>query len=245
MSEDNGSTAETTSEITPEKVAGWLRDNPDFFIQRDDLLELLRLPDPRGDAVSLLERQAQVLRSRNHELRDRLNALLDVARENDGLFEKTRQLILKLVEARTAEQLFSNLIASLNDDFQCDAVTLIVYDRDLDVSGELRASVRCIAEEDLHEALQVLLRKGNPVCGILRDAEVEQLFGERREQARSAAMVPLAYQGRQGVLAIGSADAQHFRSSMGTLFISHIGDILARRLADLLRHHNKLEARRA
>jgi uncharacterized protein YigA (DUF484 family) len=58
-------------------------------------------------------------------------------------------------------------------------------------------------------------------------------------------MVPLEYQGRQGVLAIGSSDPQHFRSSMGTLFISHIGDILARRLADLLRHHNKLEARRA
>ena len=237
MSEENG--------ISADRVAAWLRDNPDFFTQRDDLLELLRLPDPRGEAVSLLERQAQVLRSRNQELRDRLNALLDVARENDGLFEKTRQLVLRLVEARNAEQLFSTLVDSLMNDFQCDAVSLIVYGHDLDVSGELRAHVRCISEDDLHEALQVLLRKGNPVCGILRDVEVEQLFGDKREQARSAAMVPLAFQSRQGVLAIGSADAQHFRSSMGTLFISHIGDVLSRRLADLLRQPNKLAARRA
>ena len=231
--------------ISADKVAAWLRDNPDFFQQRDDLLELLRLPDPRGEAVSLLERQAQVLRTRNHELRDRLNALLDVARENDGLFEKTRQLILRLVEARTPEQLFANLVKSLKEDFRCDAITLIVYDREIDLAGDIRGHVRCLAAAELHEALQVLLGKGNPVCGILRDVEVEQLFGDQRDKARSAAMVPLEWQGRQGVLAIGSADAQHFRSSMGTLFISHIGDVLARRLAELLRHHNKMEARRA
>ena len=62
---------------------------------------------------------------------------------------------------------------------------------------------------------------------------------------KSAAMVPLDFNGKQGLLAIGSFNAQHFRSSMGTLFVSHIGEVLARRLADLLKNHGKLEAKRA
>ena len=238
MSDDSAS-------IKADQVAAWLRDHLDFFQHRPELLEVIRLPDPRGPAVSLLERQAQILRERNDELRERLNNLIDVARENDSLFEKTRKLTLSLIEQRTPETLFRTLIDSLKKHFGSDAVTLIVYDRDLNLTGELRKQIRCQAYADLHEALQSMLRSGNAFCGVLRPAELEQLFPEDAERVRSAAMVPLDFNGKQGLLAIGSYDAQHFRSSLGTLFVSHIGDVLARRLAELLRNHNRLEARRA
>lgn len=238
MSDDSAS-------IKADQVAAWLRDHLDFFQHRPELLEVIRLPDPRGPAVSLLERQAQILRERNDELRERLNNLIDVARENDSLFEKTRKLTLSLIEQRTPETLFRTLVDSLKKHFGSDAVTLIVYDRDLNLTGELRKQIRCQAYADLHEALQSMLRSGNAFCGVLRPAELEQLFPEDAERVRSAAMVPLDFNGKQGLLAIGSYDAQHFRSSLGTLFVSHIGDVLARRLAELLRNHNRLEARRA
>lgn len=238
MSDDSAS-------IKADQVAAWLRDHLDFFQHRPELLEVIRLPDPRGPAVSLLERQAQILRERNDELRERLNNLIDVARENDSLFEKTRKLTLSLIEQRTPETLFRTLVDALKKHFGSDAVTLIVYDRDLNLTGELRKQIRCQAYADLHEALQSMLRSGNAFCGVLRPAELEQLFPEDAERVRSAAMVPLDFNGKQGLLAIGSYDAQHFRSSLGTLFVSHIGDVLARRLAELLRNHNRLEARRA
>lgn len=231
--------------VTSDQVAAWLRDHKDFFQHRPELLELIRLPDPRGQAVSLLERQAQILRERNEELRERLNHLIDVARENDQLFEKTRKLTLTLIEQRSPEALFKSLISSLQNDFGSDAVALIVYDRDLNLTGELRKQVRCQAYADLHEALQTMLRSGNAFCGVLRPAELEQLFPEESEKVKSAAMVPLDFNGKQGLLAIGSYDAQHFRSSLGTLFVTHLGEVLARRLSDLLKNHNKLEARRA
>ena len=231
--------------VTADQVAAWLREHKDFFQHRPELLELIRLPDPRGQAVSLLERQAQILRERNEELRDRLNHLIDVARDNDQLFEKTRKLTLSLIEQRAPEALFRTLVDSLQKDFGSDAVALIVYDRDLNLSGELRKNVRCEAYADLHEALQTMLRSGNAFCGVLRPAELEQLFPEDAEDVKSAAMVPLEFNGKQGLLAIGSFDAQHFRSSLGTLFVTHLGEVLARRLAELLKNHNKLEARRA
>ena len=149
------------------------------------------------------------------------------------------------MEQRTPETLFRTLVDSLHKNFGSNAVALIVYDRDLNLSGELRKSVRCHAYADLPEALQSMLRSGNAFCGVLRPAELEQLFPEDADDVKSAAMVPLDFNGKQGLLAIGSFNAQHFRSSMGTLFVSHIGEVLARRLADLLKNHGKLEAKRA
>lgn len=232
-------------DLRAEDIAAFLRNHPDFFHSREDLLELLRLPDPRGNAVSLLERQAQILRERNQELRERLNTLVDVARENDALFEKTRKLVLSLVEARGTEQLFGSLISALRKDFGSDAVTLLIYDRDLDITGDVRRHVRCMAFADLPEALQTLLLSGKAVSGTLRKSEIEALFPEQADKVESAAMVPLEFQGRQGLLAIGSFDANHFRSSLGTLFITHLGEILSRRLQALLQKYPRLEAKRA
>lgn len=235
----------TDNNITADQVAAFLRHQPDFFERRSDLLELLRLPDNRGNTVSLLERQALVLRDRNNELRERLNSLLDVARENDALFEKTRNLVLKLLEARTLPQFCNALTKGLQQQFGSDAVSLIIYDKDAALEGALREEVRCMAASNLHEALQLLLRQGKAVCGALRDDEVRELFPHHKQPILSAAMVPLEYQGRVGVLAIGSHDSQHFRSSLGTLFISYIGDVVARLLTDFVRDLPKLEARRA
>ncbi|MDX1802908.1 MAG: DUF484 family protein [Alcanivorax sp.] len=220
-----------------DQVAAYLRDNPDFFQQRPELLELLRLPDSKGDAVSLLERQASILRDRNNELRDRLNGLLDVARENDHLFDKTRRLTLALLEARGAEKLFRNLLKSLSEDFRCDQVALMLYDREMPILGDLRNQVRCVDSEALPSALNHLLRSGKAVCGAMRAEEMEALFQENAADIRSAAMVPLEHQGRLGLLAIGSKSAMHFRSSLGTLFITHIGQVLSRRLYEVVRQY--------
>ncbi|MCG8439760.1 MAG: DUF484 family protein [Pseudomonadales bacterium] len=225
------------SPANADQVAAYLRDNPEFFEQRPELLELLRLPDSKGEAVSLLERQASILRERNTELRDRLNGLLDVARENDHLFDKTRRLTLALLEARGAEKLFRNLLTSLGDDFRCDRVSLMLYDREVPILGDLRNQIRCVDSNALPQALNHLLRNGKAVCGAMRQEEMEALFKEHATDIRSAAMVPLEYQGRLGLLAIGSKSAMHFRSSLGTLFITHIGQVLSRRLHEVLRQY--------
>lgn len=233
------------SPVSADQVAAYLRDHADFFQHRPELLELLRLPDSKGEAVSLLERQASILRERNTELRDRLNGLLDVARENDHLFDKTRRLTLALLEARGAEKLFRNLLASLSDDFRCDRVSLMLYDREVPILGDLRNQIRCIDSSALPSALSNMLRTGKAVCGAMREEEMQALFPEHADGIRSAAMVPLEYQGRLGLLAIGSKSAMHFRSSLGTLFITHIGQVLSRRLHEVLRQYPHQAAQRA
>lgn len=224
-----------TTTLTADQVAAYLRDHGDFFLHRPELLELLRLPAPSGPAISLLERQASLLRERNQKLGKRLNALLDVAKENDTLFTHTRTLTLSLLESRSAEKLFRNLLRSLKEDFRSDAVSLLLYDHDLPVLGELRRQIRHTHRDALPSALKQLLATNNVVCGVLRDEEMNALFGDDGASLRSAAMVPLEYRGQLGILAIGSDSAMHFRSAMDTLFLSHIGDVLSRCLFDVSR----------
>lgn len=218
-------------ELTNEQVAAFLRNNDDFFSQRTDLLELLRLPDPKGNAVSLLERQAQVLRERNNKLRQRLDELLSVANENDLLFGKTRRLVLELLDAPSLTALLNALIAGLKREFSPDSISLILY-RPFNVPERQKPYCYHLARNDLHDALQVMLGNNRAICGIFRATELEQLFPQQHEKIRSAAMVPLFHQQHLGLLAIGSEDANHFKSSLGTLFINHIGEVLSRRLAD-------------
>ena len=56
-------------------------------------------PHARGSSISLVERQLAVLRERSLDMHQRLGRLVDVARDNDRLFELTRQLTLDLLDA--------------------------------------------------------------------------------------------------------------------------------------------------
>ena len=83
--------------LTAADVITFLRAHPDFFVNRADLLFDLQLPHGHSNASSLLEKQASVLRTRNTELRHKLNELVNVARDNDRLFNQIRKLGLALL----------------------------------------------------------------------------------------------------------------------------------------------------
>ncbi|HSX90462.1 MAG TPA: DUF484 family protein [Pseudomonas sp.] len=209
--------------LDSETVAAYLRLHPEFFIDHDELIPELRIPHQRGDTVSLVERQVKLLRERNIEMRHRLSQLMDVARDNDRLFDKTRRLVLDLLDATSLEEVVSAVEDSLRREFQVPFVGLILFsDAPLPVG-------RSVSSAEAHQAIGGLLAGGKTICGVLREHELKFLFGEEAgAQVGSAAVVALTYQGLHGVLAIGSADPQHYKSSLGTLFLGYIAEVLAR-----------------
>ncbi|GAB3386080.1 DUF484 family protein [Azotobacter armeniacus] len=210
-------------------VADFLLRNPQFFLGREELLAELNIPHSSGAAVSLVERQLRLLRERNNELRGRLGQLMDVARDNDRLFDKTRRLVLDLLDATTLEEAVGLVEDSLRHEFQVPFVGLILFGEHASPAG------RWVDTEEAQQAIGGLLACGKPLCGVLRSHELGFLFGEeRRPQIGSAAVAALDHQGLHGVLAVGSPDPQHYRSSLGTLFLGYIADVLARLLPRLV-----------
>ena len=204
-------------------IAAYLEAHPDFFVEHEELLPALRIPHQRGDTISLVERQMKILRERNIEMRHRLSQLMDVARDNDRLFEKTRRLILALMDATSLEDLVISVEDSLRQDFQVPFVSLILFGDNAMPVG------RWVSAAEAQTAIGGLLTEGKSVSGSLREHELDFLFGEeQRQQIGSTAVVAIAHQGIHGVLAIASRDPQHYKSSVGTLFLSYIAEVLGR-----------------
>ncbi len=61
-------------ELDEAQVSDYLRAHPDFLVQHPELLETLELNHTSGSAVSLIERQVEILRGRSQRLEDRLTS---------------------------------------------------------------------------------------------------------------------------------------------------------------------------
>lgn len=215
-------------DITEEDVAQYLKSHSGFFLKRDDLLLELELAHPAsGKAVSLLERQVSLLRERNMDMRSRLNNLLDNARNNDLLFEKTKQLVLALIEAQGLDAIVNRFNRSLLADFGMDFASLTLFG-----NPERHRSLvsRMVNIDDAYKAIPGVLKSNKATCGVLRPEELQFLFTDQADQVGSAAVVPLSFGHPLGIIAVGSRDTEYFRSSMGTLFLGYIAEVLNRNL---------------
>lgn len=214
---------------TEEQVVAYLKSHPGFFIDQDDLLAHMRIPHARGSSISLVERQVTVLRERNADMYNRLSHLMDVARDNDRLFDKVRRLVLEALDVQTLDELVGVVDDSLRHSFKVPFSTLILFsDKQISVG-------RSTSLKTAQQQIGGLLVGGKAFCGVLRPKQLEFLFGdEQAAQIKSAAVVALDYQGIQGVLAVGSSDQQHYSNSVETLFLTYLADVLARVLAPML-----------
>jgi len=210
---------------TEDIVRQFLRDNPAFLDDNPDILESLSLPHNSGKAVSLVERQVGVMRDRNKEMRNRLDNMLATAHDNDLLFERTKRLVLNLLDAKNLPAMVETIYDSLGKDFEIDFYSLTLLG---DEKSLPRTMARVASVEKAGEQVGTLIGSNRAVCGVLREEEMTFLFGGKGLQVGSVAAVPLRYNNLYGILAIGNADPNFYKSSMGTLFLSYIAEVLNR-----------------
>jgi len=219
------------SSLAEEDIKEYLTKHPQFFVKHASLLESIELPHESGRAVSLVERQVSVLRERNNDMRERLSNLLESARANDKLFQKTKRLVLCLMDARNLAEIVSSLYESLGTDYQLDYYSLIL----LSDNSMPATSARVVGLNEAQSQVGTLLQSNHPVCGVLRSEELEFLFGDKAHEVGSVAAIPLSHGQNYGILAIGNKDPNYYRSSMGTLFLSYIAEVLNRILPKFIK----------
>ena len=114
------------SDISEKQIADYLRNHPKFFANQEDLLANLSLPHESGKAISLVERQVAILRDRGIEARQKLNNLLENARNNDQLFDTTRNLVLALLRADSITEEADVTQDQLSNHGNIDACEIII-----------------------------------------------------------------------------------------------------------------------
>ncbi|HYC45867.1 MAG TPA: DUF484 family protein [Burkholderiales bacterium] len=207
--------------MTPDAVATYLQEHPEFFEQYADLLADIYIPHPHGGrAIPIGERQILTLRERGKQLETKLREVIQYGEENDAIGEKVHRLALALISARDLPTLTTTLDFNLREDFAIPHVAL-----------ELWRGEAARASETLRAYAAGL---STPYCGAHVPPEiVNDLFGEAAPQLQSFSVIALDAGGPFGVLALASEDARRFYPEMGTVYLKRIGELAA---AALLRY---------
>lgn len=207
-------------------VLAFLRSHPDFLTRHPELFELLELRHSAGAAVSLIERQVEILRGKSTRLEDRLKGLLEAARDNESRASNVHRLARSLIRAPTAAATVSALRKCLREDFDVDEVWVGV-------------SATVLKRHDI-EGLHSLDPKG-PVaaafgnffrtrlveCGPLDEDKARVLFPHARKLPVSAAVVPLEKENDLGMLVLASHDVRRFQPRQGQLFLDMTAELVA------------------
>jgi hypothetical protein len=112
--------------LTDEAVLRFLTTNPEFFVNNQDVLPRLRIPHESGKAVSLIEKQVSVLRSKCGTLENSLRDLISVARENENLHQRLHVLLQDIVSAPALEDRVALTRSSLRENFNADDVHILL-----------------------------------------------------------------------------------------------------------------------
>ena len=217
------------TDLTAEQVAKFLSASPDFFTDYPELLEQIQLHDERRGVVSLSMRQLALLRDKNEKLQNQLEGLLDIARENDALFGRMQQLTIALIDARCVKDVIATLDDLLRDCFGADffAIRLVTDEK---IANFPLSEVIWQTDSQELDSFKRLIESKKIKCGHPTHTQAKALFDEQAADVQSAAFIPLKIDDQDGLLVIGSKDADRFHPTMGNLFLSHLGELVAKRL---------------
>lgn len=217
--------------VSAADIEAYLRAHPDFFHYHDELLEVLKVPHSSGEAVSLVTRQMEVLREKNRRLHSQLNEIVQIARDNDGLYQRIHQFTLALLNAAGLQEALASVDWGLNEYFQADFVAVRVLEPVVETPV---ADLGVSSPDDAQRLFGDVFSSGNPSCGKPSAEQADFLFGASAPEVLSFALVPMLHAGLKGLLAIGSRNASRFHPGMGNMFLTQMGEVVGARLAALI-----------
>ncbi len=220
-----------TQAIDSQTVAQYLINHPEFFENHADILPELRLTSPViGKAISLHERQIEVLREKYRVLELQLSRLMHTAQDNKNLVEKIIVWASMLLEKQRHETDMPQIVVNgLKSVFTVPEVTLRVWNIREEYAGSWFTQH---VDENIRNAANHMQ---HPYCGKMPENQDAVKWLDRFSEIRSVALVPLR-KDRQalpfGLIAMGSPEATRFRNDMATDFLADIGE-----LASATLHH--------
>ena len=215
-------------------VRDYLSQNPDFFEQNPDVFEALNISHNSGKAISLVERQIDLMRDRNKDMATLIDQMQTTAKDNALLMEKTKRLVLNLVQAKDLTQLIKALSVSLKSDFSTEFFSLTLINDDIIAA---KTAANFVSKDEAKSIINDILTAQKAVCGA-REEELSLLFGNQAKDIGSILALPLKNSVTFGVLALGHRDPSFYSQEIGTVFIDYIGDLLNELIPKFLIYKN-------
>lgn len=212
--------------LSEREVVAYLKAHTDFLTRHPDLLETIELRHKAGSAVSLIEKQVDMLRAKNQRLEDRMERLVETARDNERRTQGVQRLARTLIRAPSLAAVAAGLAKCLREDFGIEEVFVGVMAgqfkrHDIDGIHPLEPDGK------LARVFENFFRTRLIECGPIAEDRARLLFPKASAPVQSAAIVPLEKEKSLGMLALGSADPQRFQPRQGKLFLELTADLVA------------------
>lgn len=216
--------------ITEEDIAQFLIHTPGFFERHAEVLASVQLGSPHGGrAVSLQERQAEMLREKIKVLEQRLMELMRHGTENMMLGDKLQRWSRRLFLVRHAADLPAVLTTELAAQFDVPQVAVKLWDLAPEFADQPFARD---VDEDMKSLASSL---GAPYCGVNAGFDAVQWL-DAPEAAASLVLLPLRSGPNApafGLLVLASPDGARYQAGMATDFLERMGELASAALLRL------------
>ena len=199
-------------------IVDYLQNHPDFFQHHPQLLASLKLPSKQQGAISLVERQHQIMRDKIHTLEDEITALMSIASHNQKLYQQFSALNVKLLECSTITELCATMVTSFELHLGLTQVAIKLFKPNVPVELHCQRS-------ELDNMLIQRLDRTQCYFGRLNQQEQTLVFGQ--QFSGSVALISLGKYSEVGLLAVASDDPNHFEPNMDNLMLMQLCRLFA------------------
>ncbi len=208
--------------ITEDDIADFLLNTPDFFGRHADLLSAVMLTSPHGNrAVSLQERQAEMLREKIKLLEHRIMDMIRHGNENMIIADRLQRWARSLFMTAAPQDLPRAMAEGLQEEFMVPQVAVKVWG----VAEAFAAEPFAQGVSDDVKSLASSLMA--PYVGANAGFEAVSWLADASRVA-SVALIALR-RGTEpqafGLMVLASPDPQRFHAGMGTDFLERMAEL--------------------
>lgn len=215
--------------ITEDDIASYLANTPGFFERHAELLSTIQLTSPHGQrAVSLQERQMEMLRDKIKGLERRIMEMIRHGQENVAIADRLHRWTRALLLTQAPSQLPEVMTRELQHEFLIPQAAVRVWN--VSDAYQPLPFAQGVSEDVQAFASSLAM----PYCGINSGFEAAAWLDDGAS-VTSIALVPLRQGERAfGLLVLGSPNPTRYTADMGTDFLIRIGEIAGAALSRLL-----------
>ena len=221
--------------ITEADIANYLANTPGFFERHAELLSAVQLSSPHGArAVSLQERQMQMLRERIKGLEARIMDMVRNSQENVAIADRLQRYTSAILLTADARALPTRMVQTLRHEFQIPQAAIRLWgpqaaSADSADAADLPSYLQPASDDIKSFASSLTL----PYCGVNAGFEAAEWVDEAAAMT-SMAMIPLRHADTCfGMLVLASPDPTRYAADMGTEFLTRLGEVTSAALSRL------------
>jgi uncharacterized protein len=220
--------------ITEADIADYLANTPGFFERHAELLSSVQLTSPHGQrAVSLQERQMEMLRDKIRGLEGKIIEMIRYGQDNVSIADRLHRWTRALMVTPQAADLPDVLVHELMHQFMIPQAGIRVW-------GAAAAFAALDFARPVGDDIKVFAGSLTmPYCGVNSGFEAGQWLDDP-VAAKSMALIPLRTEAADapvaafGMLVLASPDPTRYTADMGTEFLVRIGEIASAALTRVL-----------